>query len=411
MLLEAHAAADADARLGWAAAALLALPESDDLRKQTADLYREVHGGRESFDAIWSAAGLDGNQSPKRALRTLEVSLAVRPGQFMGNKFDGRVIRIERINPLGEFEFVDDGRTERLDPKLLADEFEPLDDDDFRVIVRQDPEAVAETIKKAPDRVLVGLCRARGGETDADRVKDDLVPKYIEASKWTGWWSRARTAGKKNKHLVFEGRSPVMIRYVAGGLSLEDELADDLDKAYEPRDLLGLLRTYLRECATRKKDAEVGFTGRITETLADRVRTWATKRPGEAFEGALALAWAVENGAPAPTDMPRSAEEILASADVPADCVAAVGDAELWAPGAGGRAPPRQCGGRPDGPAGHRAGRPPAGRRRAPGRAELPRGDRRGRQTGPERAGPAYRPVRLGVDTPRRTSFATCRRE
>ena len=332
MLLEAHGSAEADAKLAWASAALLAIPESAQLRSATAELCKAVYSDAEHFGEIWSAADLEGIQSPKRALRTLDICIGLKPETYMGNKFDGRVIRIERFNALGEFEFQDDGMTETLDPKLLADEFEPLTDDDFRVIIQQDPETVSKVIAKQPGDVLVGLCRANGGSCDADTIKETLVPKYLDTAKWSGWWSRARTAGKKNPHLAFEGRSPVTVNYVAGGFTLEEELADDLAKAYEPLELLTLLRIYLREIKGRKLTMDVDFAQKIVDKLASRIADWSVKRPGEALEGALGLDAAVAANAPQPAQAPPTAADILARTRQPAAAILAITQNDLWPP-------------------------------------------------------------------------------
>lgn len=330
-LLEQTADLPPAERLPLAKAALLAVPASEELRKQTAALYRQVHGETEHFDAIYAAAGLEAGQSPKRALRTLDVCLALRPGTYLLNRFDGRIIRLERFSPLGEYEFLDEGQTVSLEPRRLADEFEPLPEDDFRVLQHTNPHALQEAMQKDAASILIRLCQARGGKINSDELKDTLVPKYLPAEKWSGWWSRARTAAKKCEYLRLEGKAPVTLSYHPGGQSLEEEFAEPLQKAYHPLDFLGVLRAYLREAAARKAEPDVEFRRRILQGLLARTLHCAGKLPAEAFEGALALQAAAGLGEKIPPEAPSPAEAIRALEE-PAPVLARLTDAALFPP-------------------------------------------------------------------------------
>jgi transcription elongation GreA/GreB family factor len=330
-LLEAHEGTAAEKLLPMAAAALLAVPDSEELLGEVARLVKEVHGQAEHFDAVYESAGLESGQSPRRALRTLETCLALQPGDWLGGRFEPRVARFQRVTPLGEMEIDEDGSTDSLDAKKLADDFERLDADDFRVRIREADDA-AEWVQKKPGEVLLGLAKSSGGQTDSDKLKDLLVPKYLDAKKWTSWWGRARTAAKKTAELTLEGRNPVTIAYHAGGLSLEDELAGELAEAYGPVDFFELLGRYLSEAAARNVEPDAEFLQEMSDTLSARVAQWHPKRPADALAAVTALVAGRQQGLPEPGPGVPSVAEVLAAANAPADAVAALPVAAFWAP-------------------------------------------------------------------------------
>jgi len=309
----------------------LAVPDSREVRKQTVELYRAVHGEHEHFGVFLAESGLEGDQSTRRAVRTLDTCLALKPASFLVNRFDHRVLRVEAYSEVMEqFDLLGPGGArESLQPKLLADEYTPVDPDDFRVLCQFAGEQLAERIKKDPAGVLIGVCMSRGGQVDSDDLKDLLVPDHLDAKSWSGWWSRARTAAKRCEHLSLEGRSPVTIRHHPGGLSLEEELAADAENAKTPLAQMSLLQQYVREARHRGAPVDPGFAGPLLNRLAEEAEEFKTRRPADALIAALALD-ALPDGLPN-AGMPHpTPAKVLAGAAHPAQAIAALHDNSLW---------------------------------------------------------------------------------
>ena len=314
-----------------AKAVISAVPDSDELRSQAEQLYRETFAGHDDLAAIMNSAGLLAGQSPRRAFRTLDTCLAIGEGSYLANRFDHQVIRVAGYDDaLGEFEAVDaHGRTVRLEPKHLADEFDPADERDFRVLRQHHPEQVRQQLEDRPADALVAICMSAGGQIDANALKEMLVPAHIPADKWSGWWNRARTAAKRSEQLSLSGR-PIVVSYHTGGRSLEEELADAAAAAATSLERLAVLRQYAREVRVRKLPVEGDFAGPIVDAMADRARSPAGQRPVEALAAALAVEAAGELGMPAPRRDCPGAAAVLADADNPAEVVAQLADPTLW---------------------------------------------------------------------------------
>jgi len=330
-LLDAHSDAPKEQTLELAKAALLILTTSQELRKQTAELCKEVHSDNPRFDEVYQSAGLETGQRPERAIRTLDTCLALEDGMYLANRFDGRVIQIKQFNQLGEFEFTDEGASESLEPKLLADEFEIINDDDFRVLIRKDPDALHEMFKKNITAILTSMCISHAGEIDTDQLKDNVVPKFIAPDKWSGWWSRARTAIKKCANLSIEGRNPATIVYHRDELKVEDQFTEDVKKAYEPAEYLSILQRYLKEVSARKTQPNATFTGNIVTTLTNRVKSCARRRPTDALGAVIVLGQISKLGINVPDEDIPTGVSILSAASEPADVIYGLTETSLWA--------------------------------------------------------------------------------
>lgn len=318
--------------LELAKAFVLAVPGSDDLRQQTADLYRKVHGNHPQFDALLKVSGLLGGQSPRRAVQTLDLCLAIQPGLYLANRFDGRVLKAQGYNEvMGEFELTaPGGAVQRVEPKNLADEFEAVSDRDFRVLCQHRTGELGKQLQDDAASVLVGICMTHGGQIDAASLKEMLIPRYLQAGDWSDWWSKARAAIKRCPHLTLEGRSPVTIRYHAGGLTLEQELAAPAAAAKTPLEKLAILTQYARDARARKTPADAAFAAPIVEALAHQAIQFKDKRPADALAAAMALQAVADLGLPSPKEACPDPREILAHADHPAKVIADLAGTTLW---------------------------------------------------------------------------------
>ncbi len=329
LLAERGEKLSAERMLPEAEAVVTAVAESDELRAQAGEILRAVHGDHEHFEPVFQAAGLLSGQSPRRAFRTLRTCLSIKPGDYLVNRFDDRVVRVRGFDEvLKEFELSDPaGGNIRMECKNLADEFDPADEEDFRVLCQYRPDRLGEMVESDPVGLLIGLCRSRGGQIDAEELKELLVGTHIPSGKWSGWWNRARNAAKKCEYLTLEGR-PTVIGYHPGGRTLEEELAGEVESARMPMDKLNLLQRYVREAAGRKVEVREDFVRPLREDLARQAREFARRRPIDALTAALALESAARLGLPPAQETHPSPADLLAEHQNPAEAVATM-DAEL----------------------------------------------------------------------------------
>ncbi len=312
-------AADPQAGLQLARMALNAAPQNDVLRRITADLYRRVYASTAGLAALLQASGLESGRPVRTALNVLDLCLTLQPGDVLVNRMDGRVVEvteIDRANALFTLR-----RTDRVIAMPAADvsrEYERLAPDDFRVLRNLRPDQLAALIHDDPVRVVIGLIRAHGGHLDADVLKHELVPKYIEAKEWSAWWTRARNQLKRSPHVIVEGRSPMLLRYTAEGQTLEDEVWAALSAQKEPAQWQSMIEAYLREKAARKEPPDQPLLSRCHDFLCEQVTAATGRRPRDALAGALVIEALAAKGLPATNDSRTLAGRILRDAAEPA---------------------------------------------------------------------------------------------
>lgn len=306
---------------------------SDELRAQAGNIYHQAYPDHPHFDAILKASGLLSGQSPRRALRTLDVCLAIQAESYLANRYDHSVIRLRQYSPaLGEFQATNErGGSIHMEPKKLADEYELVDEHDFRVLRQHRPEDLAQLVADDPAAVLIGVCLSSSGQVDSNTLKDMLVPAYIPKESWSGWWSRARTAAKRSPQLTLEGRSPIVVQYHPAGQTLEQELAYAVVKAMMPLQRLEIMQQYVRESRGRKLTLQESFAAPIVESLAEMARLFAGKqRHTDALAASLGIESAKAMGLQGPKTEYPSAAQIVASDPKPAQSVAELGEPSLW---------------------------------------------------------------------------------
>jgi transcription elongation factor GreA len=314
---------DPESALAIACIALVGSPNDANLRTLTADLYRRVHGETPGFDVILSASGITGGRPVRMALKLLDLCLTLKPGDALLSRMDDRVVEVTAVDrENGLFTLRQAGRvTTRPAPEVVR-EFELVAPDDFRVMRALRPDQLADLIQSDPVAVVVGLIHAHGEHIDADVLKHELVPRYIDAADWSNWWSKARTKLRRSPNITIEGRSPMILTYNIEGRSLEEETWESIQTTRDLGRWMSLVESYIRECKSRKATPDAALLQRTHNHFTAYISEIRELRPGEALACALAINRLEEKGLPV-TDESRSiATEMLRTAPQPSNLLA-----------------------------------------------------------------------------------------
>jgi transcription elongation factor GreA len=329
MILEnVDAAAQPREVLKVASAALQATPKSDQLRRLAIDLYRRVYGQTPGFEGILESSGLTTGAPPRSALRVLDFCLALGVGDTLISRMDDRVVEVAEVDrQRGLFTLRRADRITTVPAREVVREYERIDPKDFRVLRQLRPDRIGELIKDDPVALVIGLINAHGRHIDADQLRYELVPRYIDPKDWSKWWSRARTELKRSPNIIIEGRSPLVLSYSSEGVSLEQEVWDQFAALSDPDKWLGIAEGYLREQKSRKAQLDKDLLRRMREHINAYATEFRTRRPAEAFACALVAAEIAQvEGAPA-SDL---AAEMLKDSPQPAKWIAELKHEALW---------------------------------------------------------------------------------
>ena len=152
LLNDRSARAERDEALSAAHVAVSTVPASGEVRAEAEKLFRKHYADHPHLDQILRASGLSGEQSARRAFRTLDKCLNLYEGAFLYNRFEEQVLQVRGFDALmGQFELVDSrGRMAMLEPKAIADDYDLVDESDFRVLRHFHPERLGQLLEEDP---------------------------------------------------------------------------------------------------------------------------------------------------------------------------------------------------------------------------------------------------------------------
>lgn len=276
---------------------IIASGDNDEMRKEILRLYEEVFSDRPEISRLIDASGLRGGKSPRRALRTLEICLGLKVGDYLIGRSDENVVQVTAIDPETCEYTVKTRRGEKtLDADALGLAYDPIDTNDFRVLIQSRPDEIRELLESDPVMLVIGMLQSHRGRLDSDQLEHLLVPAFIPADKFAAWWSKAKTALKRSQNVIVEGRNPVILTYDAKGQTLEDEVEPQWARAETPQQRLAVVETYLREAKARRTGVKPATVQRFHRDLVSRVNAARKGSPAHALAEALVIDRLAESG-------------------------------------------------------------------------------------------------------------------
>lgn len=266
---------------------LLAVGESQDLRSQVAELYRAAYAGREGLDALLAEAGLTGGRPVRRALRTLDVCLPLKIGDFLAARDHDDVVRIEAIDRTTWRYTISRGETqETLKAIELADRFQQASATEFRVLRHYAPNRLTQRLENEPAEVVIELCRQHDDSIDSATIEALLTPDPFSEEEFKKWWSRARTALKRYPNVKVVGRSPYVVTYDDAPVAHDDALFTEVSQIRDPLVQLEAIEKYIRDCKARGEAPSATTLRKCHDFVAEHARELSGRHSLRA-----ALAW------------------------------------------------------------------------------------------------------------------------
>lgn len=308
------------------------LTDGDSLREEILALYRVTYKDRSDLEQWIDKAGLKSGKSVRRALRFLDTGLRLSKGAYLIHRSDDHAAQLLELDLAGDSATIQAGRRpQTIDLAELLDDYDVVEENDFRVLQQLRPERIAELAEGDPSTLAVGILRGHRNKITRDDLRVMLVPRHIPAERWSDWWTSLRNAVKKSHHLRIEGRSPMFLIYDPVGQTLEEETWGAFAKATTPREWLELLEGYLRETRSRKSKPDTAFIERVQKTLVGQIERFLKhKEPVQAFTTALVIERVAADGLPVSTDAHGMALDMLGKTSDPVRIVANVTDSRLW---------------------------------------------------------------------------------
>ncbi len=312
-------------------ALLCAVPDNADFRQRAAQAYRAAHGDKPAFAALFEASGIEGATPARRSVRILEICLPLERGSTLIKLTENRAAVVERIDETQAlYTLQSGGRFTTVGAGELVNEYEPVARDDFRVLKQLYPEQLGELAENDPVKLVINLLHAHGEAIDSDELKDELVPRVIEAGKWSGWWTKARAKLKRCPNVIIEGRSPVTLKYTEQAVTFEDETRDAFAAESDAAKWLGIIEGYLREKSRRKETPDADLLKAMHARMAMAAETELKHHPADALAIALILQRAGESGLPLDDKTKNLADRIVSESNDPVGLISRLPTTATW---------------------------------------------------------------------------------
>jgi len=262
---------------------LLAIGESDELRAQVVELYRTAFAEHDGLDGLLEESGLGGGRPVRRALRTLDVCLLLKEGDYLAARDEETAARVDKIDRSSwQFSLTTGDSDETLGAVRLADRFRPADQTEFWVMRQFSPDDLIKQMWSTPAPVLVDICKHAGNRIDSDTLERLLVPELLSESDWKKWWTKARTAVKRSPYFQIKGRSPYELTYSDSPVSLEGDMLTSFDRLHDPLKQLEIVENYVRDCKARSEEPNEEALARCHGHFAGRAAEMSKRRATQA---------------------------------------------------------------------------------------------------------------------------------
>ncbi|HOW81856.1 MAG TPA: transcription elongation factor GreA [Spirochaetota bacterium] len=193
---------------------------SDDThaRKELIDFYRVKYGTHSQFEQFMKLSRLNSFKNPvKYAIQDFEKNIYFDKGNYaFHNSWGlGKIADIDSESIVINFT---DKPEHKMSIKMALQSLTPISKDHLYAMQFEDPETLKAMFEDDFIEFFKILIKSYNGEIMLEDIKRELIPKYIDAKSWSKWWTRARTAIKKDplfgvsdkkKDLIFLRDKPV----------------------------------------------------------------------------------------------------------------------------------------------------------------------------------------------------------
>ncbi|MFN0058817.1 MAG: GreA/GreB family elongation factor [Planctomycetota bacterium] len=245
-------------------------PRNTDFREALITIYRREFGQLEGFDNYIRTADLRNSPNPSQAIQSFLNLVQYVPGTFVYHRSGWGIGVIRELTSIEEASVAVIDFVEKNAHKVRVDAIpaicELLAADHFRVLLWKDPERLKMLAQGEPLELFFKVLQTSKRPMPLARVREHLIPKVIEASDWTRWWSRLRANIKNDPRIAMTGgKSPeYFVSDKPQGLNAT------LDRRLSGRDLktqLQLLREAAAEIKPEQRDTLLPYCTRLKRDL------------------------------------------------------------------------------------------------------------------------------------------------
>lgn len=244
------------------------------LRKHVADLHERA--GVEDVGALLRT--LDGGDTSKARERVAKC-LLLRSGAFVDGSERAGPERVASFDVTTLTFKITDGSDEReISIDQAAEEFTALAADDFRGLLRFEPETLKARAQTDPDGLLVSALKSHNGRLEWKNLKKLFARGIVPQNQMSRWWNKSRSLVERNPLIQLYGDKEPILILRTDPISHEEELTGRIARAEAALDKVNLVASYLTS-VDEGHELDPAFIENCCETLLQVSEDPATDNP------------------------------------------------------------------------------------------------------------------------------------
>jgi len=235
-------------RLRRLRAAIRADRKREEFRKEYVDVIREMNPEARALGVFLRHADIAGARDPMAALDLLDRLMRYEVGSYVEHPGGWGVGKVIDVLPDADQLIVDleRKRSHRISIDAVPNVLRPLPSGHFAALRFDRLDELRERAGREPLGLVKLVLESAGKPLALKEVKERLVPDIVEADSWTGFWSKARAAAKRDPYIKITPAHPVRMEILAVPVSYEEEAIQRFDEG-NVRARAALLRSLQRE--------------------------------------------------------------------------------------------------------------------------------------------------------------------
>jgi hypothetical protein len=187
-------------------------PEDREVRRVLGHAICEATADNQALPGIVRRSGLLDDAPLAAALDYIQTRCTLRPGVFALHRSRRIPVQIVGFDPHDDALQLHDGQQEyRATLVTYQSQYEPLGDDDFRVLHTFRNEQLQREAQTDPAALVRRFLRYSGKRATFRELRDALTNVAVPAEAWKDWWSTVRQTLAHDPHLeVGEGAQPAL---------------------------------------------------------------------------------------------------------------------------------------------------------------------------------------------------------
>ncbi|MDE0959942.1 MAG: GreA/GreB family elongation factor [Planctomycetota bacterium] len=229
------------------------LPRNKDARSLLLDIYKSQFGHIDGFENCVTTSGLMDGTRPNEIIPLFKRMVHYQPGSYVKHRSGWGVGVVKELDATIGSATVDFQKKEGHSVKLeaLPQICDPLDADHYLVMGWKRPDELRSLADQEPGEMIKLVLRTSNKPIPLSRIKEALSGIAVPASSWSKWWTRARTAIKKDP-LVGQSGGKNNELYLLDG---PEALTTSIDRRFANLTPNDRLKT-IRECLIEFQDDE-----------------------------------------------------------------------------------------------------------------------------------------------------------